>query len=283
MGITRCPRGVGDFYLVAGARNVDVKPFLSSSPNVRMFHSRFPARVAAAIVATKEECRSTKARSFDTEFLQAVLSSSTPSKRPGIHKKEESVDGRCVFEDEDWGRDEGGRAAHVPSSSDLQFAILATDGLWDVLAPERAVAIVRDCLRENVHDHHALVIAAETLVRCVRRSEDVSGEWAAPPKGSRDDVSVFVIRMPLPPVVFRASCARKDRCDDMLSALTFPWKKRVMSPVGVRPSRPPQNAVPPSPFRLDSPAMSGGGNDIAGTYRRSRLESRGVLPGVMCE
>lgn len=75
-------------------------------------------------------------------------------------------------------------ATHVRTPAD-EFAILASDGLWNVISNEAACNIVRACIRRSqdrgINRPHALRVAAHVLVR------------AALDNGSVDNVTVVVV------------------------------------------------------------------------------------------
>ncbi len=74
----------------------------------------------------------------------------------------------------------------------FQFHIVATDGLWDSISHEDAVNTVRRVVMRGAGKRNVLTLAADALVRHVRRrSNDGTNRW----EGSLDDISVFVIPM----------------------------------------------------------------------------------------
>ena len=194
LGITRCARGVGDHYLTSGVRDVLVKPFLSSSPNIAKFVS---GNVPETKIGSRSVSRGDADRSIET-------------------KREPSPPSRIVS---------------MSKNRVEDFVVLATDGLWDVLTPQAAVELVRETVRSNASAPDVLTLAAEALVYRVRRRCENGNGWAAVPEGSKDDVSVFVVRMPTGRHRRRRRQRYVARATESISSTSRRRPKRVASPM----------------------------------------------------
>jgi len=78
------------------------------------------------------------------------------------------------------------------------FLVLATDGLWDEMSDEEAVAVVSQCVREGKRHEAAATLVEEALARAAAASGMTVAELKALPPGNRrrgrhDDTTAVVI------------------------------------------------------------------------------------------
>ena len=69
-----------------------------------------------------------------------------------------------------------------------KFMIMASDGVWEFITSQEAVAIVQACFAENM----------STLETCQELIETAASRWQEEEGDYRDDITAIIVRFPLP-------------------------------------------------------------------------------------